>query len=374
MRISILIPTYNEAENIITVLKEMKCVLSADTQHEWLVTVVDANSPDGTAQAVEEFQKNWEAVHLIKESAKRGIARAYLTGIHYAKHVLDADAFIEFDGDGQHDPRFLLSLANKLEEGADCVVGSRYLPGGSVPSEWELYRRVLSYCGSLYARILLELPVRDATSGLKATSLRSPIVQYLPLAEQELLSFNYAYKLQFLYAIANNGGEIVEIPINFRIRDFDISKSTWHDITESLKVTGLLRLRSLSSWRLLRVVLIGGIGLLIQTVFFEIVGVWLKLLQPSTAVLVGAEFAILSNFFLNQKFAFADSNSTSNKWKLLKFHLVSLTSVLFQWFFVFTAEQVFPHSALFIQLFYLIGVVAGLFSNYIGYYFWVWQR
>jgi dolichol-phosphate mannosyltransferase len=372
MRISIIIPTYNEAENIGGVLEGIQQVTGQPSEHDWSVIVVDSNSPDGTARVVKEFQKDAKNMYLIEEPSKQGIARAYLVGIRYAKDTLASDAFIEFDGDGQHDPQALLLLADALASGADCVVGSRYISGGSIPAEWKLYRKMLSYGGSICARLVLDLPIRDATSGLKATSLQNHIAKHLPLSEGQLLSSSYAYKIQFLHAITINGGRIVEVPITFRMRDFDISKSSWKDITESLKVIGILRLRTLPQWRLLRVVGVGAIGFLIQTIFFEILGVYLKVVSPGIAVLIGAEFAILSNFFLNQKFSFGNRPTTSIKSKLIKFHIVSLASVVTQWACVSVAEYFVPTTSVAFQLFYVFGVALGFAMNYIGYAFWVW--
>jgi glycosyltransferase involved in cell wall biosynthesis len=165
---------------------------------------------------------------------------AYLTGMRYAIDTLHADAFIEFDGDGQHDPADIPRLMAKIDAGYDYVIGSRYIAGGGVPAEWALHRRLLSRFGSLYARVLLGLPVNDVTSGLKAT--RAGVMQHTRLLSPDhLLSKDYAYKIQFLYEIWRSGARIAEVPILFRLREHDTSKSTWRDILESLKVTALLR-------------------------------------------------------------------------------------------------------------------------------------
>lgn len=245
MRVSVIIPTYNEAASIECVLSEIQAAISHADEHDWSVIVVDANSPDKTARLVRKIQSTRNDIHLIVEPEKRGIGRAYLAGIQYAKDTLKSDAFVEFDGDGQHDPTILPSLVKTLADGADCVIGSRYIPGGSIPREWKLYRKVLSRGGSTFARMVLRLPVRDVTSGLKATSLRSAAAGQLPLSEERLLSPRYAYKIQFVHAITKGGGTFAEIPMTFRTRGFDYSKSSWNDIVDSLKVIVMLRLQSL---------------------------------------------------------------------------------------------------------------------------------
>jgi len=254
MRVTIIIPTYNEAGRIGTLLEEIEAIVAESPEHEWSIVVVDANSPDGTGTIVRDAAALYGNIHLLSEEEKRGIASAYIVGMRYAIEKLHADAFIEFDGDGQHDPRDVPRLVNELAKGFDYVIGSRYVPGGSIPKEWALYRKVLSRFGSLYARLLLELPVYDATSGLKATRVAT-VARFLPLTEDQLLSRQYAYKLQFLYAVSRSGAAIGEIPIVFRLRDHDISKSAAVDVLESLYVTLLLRLRTLREWRFLRIVM-----------------------------------------------------------------------------------------------------------------------
>lgn len=374
MRLAVIIPTYNEAGRIGTLLEEIEDITGKTGGNDWSILVVDANSPDGTGAIVKGAQKRFSNIHLITEPEKRGIAAAYLTGMRYAIDELHADAFIEFDGDGQHDPHDLLRLAAGLERGADYVIGSRYVEGGSVPKEWALYRKILSRFGSLYARLLLELPVFDATSGLKAT--RTTLADILPLTEETLLSRQYAYKLQFLYAVARSGARIEEVPIAFLMRDHDISKSAWYDILESLRVTLLMRLQTLSEWRFLRVLLVGGAGFLLQAAIFQIVGIQLRLLSPSTTVLLAGEIAVFTNFFLHERFSFKDRvpNSAPFLTKIVRFQALSALSFLTQWVCVHTVELLVGHESLYLWIAYVIGVGLGLMAMYIGSYFWVWGR
>jgi len=373
MRVAVLIPTYNEAGAIGDLFDEMAGVFAGAPRHEWHVVVIDANSPDGTVGVVRTKALQYPNVHLIVEKEKRGIAAAYITGMRYALETIKADAFVEFDGDGQHDPRDIVRLVDALDSGYDYAIGSRYVAGGAIPKEWATYRKILSRFGSLYARILLELPVYDATSGLKAT--RAMVAKYLPLSEGELLSKQYAYKLQFLYALSRAKVRIVEIPIVFRIREHDVSKSSLKDIIDSLRVTLLLRLQTLQEWRFLRVACVGATGFVLQTIVFELLGMHLRLVSPSTAVVMGGELAILSNFFLNTKFSFGDRAVIGGFWmRLLRFHAVSAGSILIQWLLVRGVEAFAGanHGALWAA--YLLGLMLGLVTNYTGYYFWVWNQ
>ena len=253
MRISVVIPTYNESGSIASLLDELQNVFTARPHHQWDVVVVDGASTDGTPDIVRKKMAVHKNIYLIEEGEKRGIAAAYMTGIRYVIDTLQADAFMEFDGDGQHDPRDISNLVAKLDEGYDYVIGSRYVEGGSAP-EWAWQRKLLSRFGSLYTRWLLEWDVHDATSGFKLTRVKS-FVQ-----PKQLLSRHYAYKIHLLSAMIESGARIAEVPITFRNREFNTSKSTWRDIVESLKVTGILRLRTLHKWRLLKIVVLSAIA------------------------------------------------------------------------------------------------------------------
>lgn len=371
MRIAVIIPTYNEAGSIVRVLDELFDA-TKHTPHEWLFIVVDGHSSDNTAALVRERMQTQPSIRLVEEPEKRGIAAAYLTGIRYAREV-EADAFAEFDGDGQHDPRDLVRMAEALTDTTDHVIGSRYIPGGSIPAEWAWYRKFISRFGSLYARLLLELPVHDVTSGLKLTRLTGP-ADAVPKTEDDLLTRHYAYKIQFLAALADSGARITEVPIAFRAREHDVSKSTVRDLYESLRVTAHLRIRNLRRWRLLRVVAIGGIGFIIQTVIFELLGIRSGVVSASTAAVIGGECAILSNFLLNERFTFRDriADAASFGTRLLRFHIVSSGSILLQWLLLFTAESL-TTDVVILRSAYLLGIALGFVLNYTGYYFFVWQ-
>lgn len=374
MKVAVIIPTYNEVGAIGTLIDTLQSVFAEHPEHLWKIVVVDANSPDGTAKIVEEKNTEYGNLHLILEPKKQGIAMAYVTGMRYAKDTLKADAFVEFDGDGQHNPHDVARLIETLDQGYDHVIGSRYVPGGSIPPEWATYRKLLSRFGSLYARVLLELPVYDATSGLKATRIQGA-GEYLPLSKESLLSTQYAYKLHFLHTLTQAHARIQEIPITFLMREHDISKSAWYDILESLRVTLLLRLQTLKQWRFLRVIAVGGFGFLVQASLFEIVGIRLHLLPPSTVVLLAGEAAVFTNFFLHQIFSFPDrqKHKASLLNRFTRFQILSASSVIIQWILVHATEVIVGDRALYLEIAYVAGVGLGLVVIYLGSYFWVWS-
>ncbi len=240
MQIAVIIPTYNEAGAIGGLIEELQDVFETIPEHTWDIVVVDANSQDGTPAIVREKSLMYDNMHLIVESQKRGIGVAYLSGIDYSIRAIHADAFIEFDGDGQHDPENIRRLIRAFERGFDYVIGSRYIPGGSVPANWGLRRRFLSRFGSAFAQRALGVPVRDTTSGFKITRV-SFLTPEIPLSPEKLLSNHYAYKLHVLMAMVLNGARVCEVPIAFRMREYDASKQTWADMVESLKVIIELR-------------------------------------------------------------------------------------------------------------------------------------
>jgi len=239
MRVAVITPTYNEAGGIEAVLNDLVRTFRTHPTYEWLVVVVDANSPDGTADIVRAFASAHPNVHLLVEEGKQGIGAAYCAGFRHAMHELHADVIVSFDGDGQHNCEDVPRLVGKIAEGNDYVIGSRYVAGGSIPGEWAWHRKFLSRFGSLYARILLRLPVHDVTSGFRAMRVKG-YAEHLTLDPAQLLSRQYAYIFQFLPEMQSLQARILEIPIAFRMRENDSSKSTWKDILESLRVTTAL--------------------------------------------------------------------------------------------------------------------------------------
>ncbi len=243
MKIGIIIPTFNEIRAIGDLLGALENEIK-NISHEMHIVVVDGNSTDGTIELVREKQKSHPNIHILVEKEKSGLGSAYCVGISYAVNQLKADAFIEFDGDFQHDPKDISRLVAEFEKGYDYVIGSRYVSGGSVPEDWAWHRKMLSRFGSLLIRWVLWLPTYDNTSGLKLSRVHS-FVKRLPLDFQGLISRRHAYKIQFLYIMLKNGAKTKEVPIQFLSRKGGDSKSTTEDILESLKVILILRMQNL---------------------------------------------------------------------------------------------------------------------------------
>ena len=223
MRTLVVLPTYNEADNIAEVLRRLRrAVPAAD------VLVVDDASPDGTAEIARAIGAEVGGVDVLMRAGKSGLGSAYragfIEGLRRGYQVL-----VEMDGDLSHDPAALPDLLRAVDGGADLAVGSRYIPGGSIP-HWSARRRALSRWGNRYACWVLKLPLADATSGFRA--YHADIVPKLDLPS--IQSDGYGFQIEMAYRVARVGGGIVEVPIAFVDRERGKSKMSARIIAEAL--------------------------------------------------------------------------------------------------------------------------------------------
>ena len=242
MKIVVIVPTYNEANTIVSLIEALEAECRRIPRHAVMILVVDGNSPDGTAGRVRLMMEKYGNLRLVSEREKGGLGCAYIAGITHAVRELHADAYIEFDGDFQHDPKDVVRLIQEFENGYDYVIGSRYVAGGSVPREWSWHRKLLSRYGSRFIKVMLALPTSDNTSGLKLSRVRG-FAEKLPLDPERILSRRHAYKIHLLREMVKLGARVKEIPIAFLPRKSGNSKSTFEDIIESLRVVAKLRRR-----------------------------------------------------------------------------------------------------------------------------------
>lgn len=206
MKTIVVIPTYNESENLSSIVDAIFGLGIEGIE----VLVVDDNSPDGTGQLAEDLAKLYAGrVHVIHRPGKMGLGSAYITGFRYA---LDhgADYIIEMDADFSHSPSYLLDFMEKIQD-HDVVIGSRYVQGGGVDAKWGLTRRVLSLGGSIYARLILGLKVHDVTGGFKC--FRRSALEGFDL--DKVQSQGFAFQIEMNYACHRKGYRMAEIPIVF---------------------------------------------------------------------------------------------------------------------------------------------------------------
>ena len=226
----IVIPTYNEIENISLLIDELNNKIFPSINN-WKINIliVDGNSPDGTGNLIKEKVQFYKNLFLYTEPDKQGIGSAYIRGFNIAIRELNADVVIEFDADFQHPPKYIDLLLKEIDNGYDYVLGSRKIEGGSETFERNIIRSFLTSFGSFIARFILFFPtkyfhtVTDATTGLKATRVKG-FMDKLDLSIEHLHSKKFGYKIQLLYETIKLKANYKEIPLKFDNRYKGVSK------------------------------------------------------------------------------------------------------------------------------------------------------
>ncbi len=222
MRVVTIIPTYNEIESLPRTLARLRAAVpSCD------VLIVDDSSPDGTGELADEAAAADDQVHVLHRPGKEGLGAAYIAGFRWALSR-EYDVLVEMDADGSHRPEQLQGLLDAVD-GADLVIGSRWVKGGSVEN-WPLHRTLLSRAGSLYSRIMLGLPVRDITAGFRV--FRRSTLEALDLTAVE--SVGYGFQVDMTFRVARLGLRIVEVPITFVERELGASKMSGNIVIEAI--------------------------------------------------------------------------------------------------------------------------------------------
>jgi dolichol-phosphate mannosyltransferase len=228
----ICLPTYNERENLEPMLRALG-------DKNVRVLVIDDNSPDGTGELADRLSAELGYVDVLHRESKEGLGPAYLAGFRRAL-AGGAELVLEMDCDFSHDPDYVPRLIAAVEAGADLALGSRYVPGGGVRN-WGLLRRFISAGGSLYARIILGVQVRDLTGGFKC--YRRAVLETIDL--DAVGSRGYAFQIETTYRTLRAGFTVVEVPITFADREVGGSKMSKAIVAEAIwKVPGL-RLKAL---------------------------------------------------------------------------------------------------------------------------------
>jgi dolichol-phosphate mannosyltransferase len=231
----LILPTYNEAENIEAIVDAaLPRLEAAGVPHT--ILIVDDDSPDGTGQIADRLAERHSEVRVLHRARKQGLGRAYLAGFAVA---LDdgAELILEMDADFSHDPADLPRLIAAADD-ADLVLGSRYVEGGGV-TNWGRVRRALSWGGSAYARVILGVPVRDLTGGFKC--FRRHVLEALDLSQVH--ADGYGFQIEMTYRAIQAGFDVKEIPIVFRERRVGQSKMTARIALEAVWKVPALRIR-----------------------------------------------------------------------------------------------------------------------------------
>ncbi len=228
----VILPTYNERENLKLIVPRIRAALPDAT-----LVVVDDDSPDGTGRLADEMAADDPHLRVLHRTVKEGLAKAYAAGFAAACEG-SADLIVQMDADGSHDPAVVPGFLQALRQGADLILGSRYVRGGGVV-DWPLLRRVVSRGGNLYAQAILWLPYRDLTGGFKAW--RADLLRAIDPAT--VTSSGYVFQVELTWRAHRAGARIRELPITFVERRLGQSKMTGGIFLEAARQVLRLRLR-----------------------------------------------------------------------------------------------------------------------------------
>src|SRR3989344_1175184 len=246
-RIVVIMPTYKEAKNITKMIEVLFSEVFPSIKNAQMHLLVvndlpsDDGADDGTGDIVKGFMKKYKNLHII-EHKKEGLGWAYIRGMKYAIDKLAADAVMEMDADFQHPPRFVIPMVEAYLSGAEYVIGSRYIKGGSVPAEWAVSRKMISFMGNLFIRLVLLKPsLHDLTTGFRLTKVNGVLdrIDLDNLMEKE----RFAYKVDLLYQSIKNAKKTIEVPLAFAARTDEVSKFNIKEMLSTFKVAIILGIK-----------------------------------------------------------------------------------------------------------------------------------
>lgn len=373
MKAVLVIPTYNEKGNIgrlISILEEE--IFPRIKNYDMNILVVDDNSPDKTAEEVRKLMKKWKNIGLSL-GEKNGLGAAYIRGMNFAIAKMGAEVMFEMDADLSHDPNKVPDFLKEIDKGADIVIGTRYSQGGSIPKNWPIQRKAFSVLGNLIVRtILMRFGIHDWTGGFRA--LRSKVF----LKEKEELIFfkGYTFQVSFLHKAVRDGFKIAEVPINFTDRTLGRSKIAPKEyIFDLLKYVIKARIKEIFFGSFGKFLAVGGTGFIINASLY-----WFFVNHTTLSLAVSnqiaAQFAIFSNYNLNNLWTFRDRKSHSffNYFKkMLGFYFTSNIGVLFiQSGTIKIGDMLYGREHYFI--YFLIGTAFLLVWNFTMYSRVIWKK
>ena len=236
LRATVCLPTYNERQNLEPMIRALGEVLREGDR----VLVIDDGSPDGTGEIADSLAAELPWVSVLHRERKEGLGPAYRAGFRQAL-AGGAELVLEMDCDFSHDPKAVPSLIAAAENGADLVLGSRYIPGGSIP-DWSFSRRLISLGGNLYAQVILQSRLRDLTGGFKC--FRRRVLETIDL--DAIDSKGYAFQIETTYRVIAAGFSVVEVPISFTDRELGHSKMSRSIVLEAIWKVPSVRIRRLT--------------------------------------------------------------------------------------------------------------------------------
>lgn len=370
MKITVIIPTYNEEENIKILIPLLLEKFKLFKDYSFYILFVDGNSRDKTVKVIKENMLLHKNIHLIEEESKSGLGGAYIKGFNYAMAKIHSDYVVEMDADLQHDPEDFPKLIEKIKENYDLVIGSRYIKGGSIPNEWAFHRKAISYFGSLFTRVVLRiLKVKDFSSGFKLTKVKGVLDQ---IDFSKIKSKGFAYKFDMLIRIYDMKVRICEVPIHFGLRDRGTSKMEKSNFRDSLRVVTEFAVERNKNF--IKFLIVGFGGLFVDATIFTTLSFYL---QPYYSAIVAGFIAMLFTFLLNNYFSFKDRKK-DDFLSLLKFFIVySLSSsvpIFTRGYIIFFFVYEFGDTIFIRYLGYFIGILLGLIWNFTVYSKIIWRK
>lgn len=361
-RACIVLPTYNEAENIPVIVPAIFQQSEKVDSHEIFVLVVDDNSPDGTQEQVKRLMKQFPNLFLIT-GEKKGLGEAYKKGMAHAMETLEADLIFEMDADLQHDPALIPLFVYLTRFDFNLVIGSRFAPGGSTPN-FSLKRRLISLFGNWLIRFLGGLPrIRDCTSGFRCIKRE--------VLEKSDLSFlstrGYSFQSSLLCELIRNGARVIEVPIIFPDRQRGESKLSLRDQMEF--IVNIPKIRYRNSGPFIRFCIAGITGMVVNAGGYLFLTRTAGLSFP-IAALIAIELSILWNYLVKY-FPFRHLGREEILARLVQFHLISGAGAFVNYLVFLLLVRGFD---LFDMIAYLIGIAAGVLVNYSAHSFWVWKE
>lgn len=372
MKIVVVIPTYNEKANLEKLIPLLDIVFK-NSSYDFNVLFVDGNSPDGTFDEIQKLSKTHKYIHGILEEKKSGLGAAYTYAFKYAMEKMKADILVEMDADLQHDPKDLPRLVKPIiDDGYDYVIGSRFTKGGSIPKEWNFYRKFLSIGGNIFSKLVLGIfTVNDFTTGFKASRVKG-FVDKLPL--DTILSAGFAYKIDLLFKMHRLGAKILEIPIDFGLREKGISKMETNNPLDTLKVVILLRVYEKKSF--VKFIIVGFAGLFVDAGLFNIFRL-MHFLAPAFGAFISGSLAMLTTFLLNNYWSFGDRKLEDSSAKIkgaLLYFISSYVPILVRAKLVYWAVVWFGNGFIPTNVAFFIGISFGLVWNFTVYSKIIWRK
>ncbi|MDH4164635.1 MAG: glycosyltransferase family 2 protein [Nitrospirota bacterium] len=364
MKIVIILPTYNERDNIVLLISALQQQFTG-IKHDMNILVVDDNSPDGTADIVRAEMAKAKNIFLIT-GKKEGLGAAYIRGMKHAINELGADAVMEMDADFSHKPEDVPRLIAALDEGADFVIGSRYVPGGKIPDNWSFLRRMNSKWGNVFARYVAGMyKVRDCTAGFRA--IRSAIINKID--PDTLKVKGYAFQISLLHEAILNHAKVTEVPVVFIDRTRGVTKLGLSDIIEFMLNAWWIRLERSKTF--LKFGIVGAAGVVVNLLSFTLLmkfGMNKFLASP-----LAIEISIITNFLMNNYWTFSERDMNDRiHIRGLKFNAVSFVALAVSYTTFLILSAVDPNGIP--QVHQLIGIIPATLINYFLNSYWTFKE